>query len=215
MSVFFLLSGVGALAHEPSACDQVRAVRQMAQAAALDTATLDTLARRMCEGAVKPAASDDCATLETLYWISFAGDLVDNFLEELWRARQQSCQAGRPALARWSNGMAAVSADGRIQYPNAITARNIDGSWQYPSAITARHPDGSWQYPSAITARRADGTWQDPSGNTIGGEEALSAWACQKAPDACEQMLEAVRHLDGDPEIAALISLAWLASQRD
>jgi hypothetical protein len=215
-SLLIATSLSAAAADDP--CAQVRAVRQYALAASLDTRTLDVLESRLCDAAsprrstLSPAAVDRCRDLDMMTrLLDIGGGLGASDAALVSQARSLACGGHVQEFTSWPNGVTARAPTGAWQYPNAVTARSATGTWQYANAVTARRDNGAWQYPSAVTARSASGRWQRPDAVSVGGPGELLAWACSRKPDRCAAVQAELDALDLHRQEATLVSFAWEA----
>lgn len=202
-----LLLSLATTQAQPVRCEEIRAVRALAEQEKLDAQTLEALERRHCALATPAGASSDCQTITTMLALAQVAPTADDAaMLESERAVACASSSVRPAF-NWSSGQAAKYSDGSWRYPSGAMARLADGTWQYPTGTPAALPDGSWLYPGGALARAADGSWRTPAGRTVTQPE-LVREVCDAAPEACQERLGATVQ-EGALSNLQLIGLAW------
>jgi hypothetical protein len=207
------------LAAEPSAwCENIRAVRRLAQRDALDDHTLATLERRYCvsmpapqpepapaqPGPSESSVTSDCADLWTMAVLLRAGrDTNQVGLVDAQVHVSCTAGAGNLGLLRWPNGRVAKSG-GAWWYPSGRMARNAS-TWWYPNGRVARNGE-AWWFPNGRMARNGD-VWFDPETGKASSSDALLTWHCTAHPDLCNPRLEAMRGVPDEARSAGIIEL--------
>lgn len=203
------------LAHDSTSCEQVRHARQLAVAADLDTGTLDTLEARMCSTAVPPVQPAhprphaDGPLCHDLTVLSLMATIEpDDDIGQVHTSRTLYCASGGDSLRTWDSGLSA-HAGGNWGWPNGLTAIS-NGRMQWPNGLTARTSNGAWSYPNGLTALSSRGTWASPDGISVGTEQDLLNWACNRDEAACLQTANRLAHIEhADIRALTLIGLAW------
>ena len=208
------------LASTPSAwCDNIRAVRALANRDHLDEATLAQLETRYCVSlpAVKATPGADVTTKSP-------GGLVSSDCADLWTmavlARASRDYAELPGIdaqvrlscvpggretegLHWANGHLARQGDS-WWYPSGHGAKK-GSSWWYPSGKPA-HNEITWWYPTGKVARSGD-VWFDPGNGSASTSDGLVAWHCASHAELCNPRLGAMRGVNDDGHTAGTIEL--------
>ena len=185
-------------------CAEIRHVRGLAHAQALDERALIELERRTCGALVD---SPECRQLSQMAAIGLAGGGAP----EVERRAARVC-AGAPggADAPWSTGSTARYTNGAWNWPNGTTAMYANGAWNYPNGTTAMYANGAWNYPDGATAKYSNGSWNAPGGRSVASADALVTLACERLSiEACTARVQGLQGLQGAARDAAVVGLAW------
>ncbi len=209
-------------------CDNIRAVRNLAQRDQLDETTLATLERRYCVAmpgsgpahvgtaahvpeeqphtqSPNTAISRDCADLWTMAVLARAGRMPIEALRTIDGQVALTCAPGAVSqvVMRWPDGQFSKSGD-VWWYPNGRAAKS-GVAWWYPNGRLARNGSSLW-YPNGKPAK-VGSAWLDPDNGKPTSSDALLAWWCPQHADVCNSRLPAMRNLPDDAKEAGVLEL--------
>jgi hypothetical protein len=208
-SLFWICAGslwsISPVYAQSNDCDQIRAVKKIANQQGLDDSTLTTLEAQYC-GVSSNQACDD---ITLLYRFASLSGAESSTLKQINKKREATCSLGA-ALGSWSSGSYVRDSSNNLFYPSGNYAKNSK-TWYYPNGNTASSGPNQWYYPNGNIFKdpKKKKGWFDPNGNQLDPNTLLSQ-ACDKVSESfCNDSISSLKAASYEESLS--MQFVWVA----